>query len=379
MSQLLTLEEGVVRRTSAAKQAEVYSAFKKNLKEALQNPRNKGFFARENQIITERRFRSAPSIERDVSPSSVHVPSTLANVSIQYANEEYIAEELMPMVSAAKLADEYPIYTKESRIAYPSDAMAARGKANEISEEREMGSFSCKPYGLKDFVDVTTLENQDAPLNEMIDLVESVQEGNLFNRELRTAAILCDSSYFGSGQYAAATTSWSTANGGSIIADIHTGLDAIWSGRGPSRLVGYCSPAVWRAMCRNPALLELGKSRNNNLGKNGLLSTADVAQIFELDDILVGKSRKNTANEGVSASLGRIWSNVFGIIRVAKSPGIRTASFGYTFRFKGRVNTRQWFDEEIGTDGGYYAQVSCHEVQKVVAAPCGYLITAPLG
>lgn len=372
-------EEGVIRRTAAAKQAEVYSAFKRNLKEALQNPKNKSFFARENQIITDRRFRTAPTVERDVAPGAVHTPSTLANVSIQYANEEYIAEELLPPVNATKLSDDYYIYTKESRLAYPSDAMAARGKANEISEERDTDSYSCKPYGLKDFVDVTTLENQDAPLNEMIDLVESIQEGNLFNRELRGASILCDTASFGSGQYAAAATAWSASGGGSIISDIHTGLDAIWSGRGPSRLLGYCSPAVWRAMCRNPALLELGKSKNNNIGKNGLLSTAEVAAIFELDDILVGKARKNTANEGVTASIGRIWSNVFGIVRVAKSPGVRTASFGYTFRFKNRINTRQWFDEEIGTDGGYYAQVSCHEVQKIVAAPCGYLITAPLG
>jgi len=198
---------------------------------------------------------------------------------------------------------------------------------------------------------------------------EAIAEGIAFKTELRHAAILTNSSNFGS--TAAAGTVWSNANGGTIIKDLQTARAALWMGRGPGDFVGFCSLDVANAMQRNPALLELMKYT-----KGGLVPMDEIAKMFGLSKILVGEARKDTANSGQTASYSRIWSDVFGIVRVARQPSIRNAAFGYTFRLGGTVKTRTWFNENVGTDGGYHAQISKHEVAKVVASDTGYLLTS---
>lgn len=308
-------------------------------------------------------------IVKMVMPGAVHVARTLDSVSVQYANADYIGEQLMPVVSAPRLADKYFTYSKRDRLAFPDDVIGARGSANEIDESRSTDNYSLTGYALKNFVDVTTLQNQDSPLNEMVDLVEAIAEGIAFKTELRHAAILTTSGNFGS--TAAAATAWSSANGGSIIKDLQTARAALWMGRGPGDFVGFCSLDVANAMQRNAALLELMKYT-----KGGLVPMDEIAKMFGLSKILVGEARKDTANSGQAASYSRIWSDVFGIVRVARQPSIRNAAFGYTFRLGGTVKTRTWFNENVGTDGGYHAQISKHEVAKVVASDTGYLLTS---
>jgi hypothetical protein len=102
-----------------------------------------------------------------------------------------------------------------------------------------------------------------------------------------------------------------------------------------------------------------------------------IAGFFGLSNLLVGKAWKDTANESQTASYSRIWSDVFGVVRVAGRPTIRNASFGYTLRF-GAVRTTEWFDQRLGVAGGYFAKTTESRTQKVVAADTGYLITTPI-
>lgn len=360
-----------------------YDAFSTRLREELSSPSAKmrAEIQRQNDELCRLHEHVGTSIGRGsgpedhvraVGPSDVHVARTLSTVSVQYANADYIGEMLMPMVSAPRIADKYFIYSKRDRLAAPDDTMSARGSANEVDESRSTDTYSMTGYALKDYVDMTTLQNQDAPLNEMIDATESVAEAIALKTEMRIASVLCTSANYATGNTAAAGTKWDTASGGSIIKDIQDARATCWSGRGPGDFMGFCSIDLWNVIARNPAFLELFKYT-----QSGLTKTQRVAAEFGLKDIMVGEARKDTANKGQAASYSRVWtSTVFGIVRVARSPGIRNAAFGYSFRLNGATNSRQWFDNNIGTDGGYYTQVSKHEVQKVVASDTGYLVTA---
>lgn len=309
---------------------------------------------------------------RHLSPGAVHNNSTLANVSIQYANEDFIGEQLMPPVTVAKLSDIYYIYDKRNRLAYPDDSMGARSSANEVIESRSTATYSCVPRALKNYVDALTVANQDAPLNEMIDLVQAVAEGIAFKREQRIATILTTGSNF-SGNTAAigAANRWDTAGGGNPIKDIQDAIAAMWNGRGPGRKIAYCSLAVWNVLSRHPAILDLFKYNGSS---PGLATPNMVATFMGLDGLLVGKAWNDTANDGQTAVYARMWTDVFGIVRVATNPGIRNASFGYTFR-NGQVMTDEWYDQSLGTQGGWFGRVSTHEDHKVVAPDTGYLLT----
>lgn len=346
-----------------------YQQFRANLNEILSSPepRHKEMIRKANEGLARLKL---------LTPGQVHHDSTLSNVSIQYKNEEYIGLELMPVVSVNKLSDYFYKYDKRSRLAAPDDAIGARGEANEIEDKRSDDTYSCRAYALKNYVDALTLANQDAPLNEMVDLVESISELIDFREEVRIASILTTGANFGSNTTGiSAGSRWDTAGGGNPIKDMQDAIKNIWMGRGPSELVGYCSLDVWNVLSRHPAILDLFKYNGSS---PGLATPEMLAKFIGISRILVGKARKDTANEGASASYTRIWSDVFGIVRVAKNPSTRTAAFGYTFRM-GPKRTDEWFDPSKGTEGGYYARVSLKEDHKVVAADTGFLLTTPIG
>jgi hypothetical protein len=305
-----------------------------------------------------------------VGPSTVHQNATMSSISVQYQNDEYIGARLMPDVTVGKLSDVYYIYPKRDRLAAPDDKIGPKGSANEISETRSTATYSCLPYGLKDYVDALTLANQDAPLNEMMDVVESVTDLMDLNKEIRIASALTTSGNY-SGNTTTAGTKWDTASGGTIVKDMQDAKAACWTGRGAGKMIGFCSLSVWNVIARNPAILDLFK-----YNASGLALPKQVAGYFGLDDILVGAARKDTANAGQTASYSRIWGDVFGMVRVASSPGIRNAAWGYTFVMGGQRRTDVWFDNTLGTEGGYYGRVTTKEDHKVVAGDTGYLLTS---
>jgi len=357
-------------------EAEQYSRARKAVDRILRSrdPRDREIVDRHNRILRSMREECDPALSgRAVSTSSVHASTFMSNLSVQYANEEYIGTRLMPVIGVDKLTNQFATYAKRDRLAAPSDSMEGRSTPNEINDSRSYDSYATAPYGLKNFVESKVLQNQDAPFDEMLDLQESVSELVALNEEIRIAAVVANSSNY-SGNTAAVSTKWNSASGGNPIKDVLTAKAACWSGRGRGRMVGVCSLDVYNALRVNPQILEALKYTQ----KGGLASRENICALLELDDLLVGKARKDTANEGQTASYSRIWSDIFAVLRVADGPSLRNASFGYTLRFKGALNSRMWFDANVGTLGGYYAQVTLDETHKVVAGDTSYLLTAPL-
>lgn len=305
---------------------------------------------------------------------TTHIDSALTTISVQYKNGDYIAEELMPVATVPHRSDKYFIYDKRSRLAYPDDAIGDRGEANEVQDSRSTAVYACQDFGFKNWVDAELIDNQDAPLNEMVDLVEVINEGIAFRRELRTATVLTTAANYATANKItlAANAQWDSASGGDPIAVLQAAGAALWSGRGASKKVGYCSIGVYNVLARHPAIRELFK-----FTQNGLASPTQIAGYFGWADLLVSEARQDTANEGQTASYGRLWGNFFGLVRVATRPSIRNAAFGYTMRF-GQIETDEWFDISKGRKGGYFARTSVAETPQVVAADTGYLITTPV-
>lgn len=312
---------------------------------------------------------------KDVAAGTVHQNATLSNVSIQYANEEFIGEQLMPVVPVSKESDVYYLYPRGERMQYPDDEMGSRAQANEIQETRTTATYTCLPYGFSNYVASRTLNNQDAPLDEMVDLVDGINEGLAYRRELRIATIMTATGSFGTGQFnsIAAGDRWDSAGGGDPIASIQTGMAAIWRGRGPSDIVAYSGLNTLNVLSRHQAILDLFKYNGSS---PGLATPSMVSGFFGIDKYLVGKARTNTAMEGQADVFARAWNTVFGMVRVARRPSRRNASFGYTFRHGNPITVTK-FDPLSGHGGGFTAQVSVSETHAVVAAPTGYLINTP--
>lgn len=307
---------------------------------------------------------------RDLGPDAVHVDATMREMSIRYQNDEYIGERLAPICTVQFRSNFYFKYDERAQQSFPDDTLGPRGQANEVRQALTKGTYTCVGRGLTEFVDLTEIGNADAPLDPLTDANILVNEGIAFNREKRIMTLLTTAGNFGSNTTAvSAGAEWNSADGGKPIQLIQKAIDSVYSGMGPSKLMGYCSVNVFRTLSRHPAIRDLFKYT-----KDGFATAQQIAAYFGLDELLVGKARQDRANEGQAADVGRIWPDSFGVVRVAMMPSIRSYGFATTFRH-GPINTIQLYDRKDGENGGYTVKVTVAEDHQVVAPKAGYLIT----
>lgn len=326
----------------------------------------------ETDAAVERALVERGMVARAVSPSSVHGATFMANMSVQYVNEAYIGDEIVPIVPVAKLTDEYPIYAKRDRLAIPDDSMKGRSMANEVSDSRSSSSYTCVGRGLKKALEKKTIDNQDEVFDEMMDLNDQVADLMALAREQRSMSLLTTSGNYGGNTAAvAAADRWNSVGGGDPVKTIRTALYECWKGNGPGKMIGFCPLSVYLVLGTHPAILDLTKYTSA-----GIVPRQVLASLFELDDLMIAKAWQDTANEGQTESLSRlVTSKCFGIARVAANPTKRNASFAYNFRFKGEVNNLTWYEEKEGTRGVYWNQQTTDEIAQAIAPTSGYLLT----
>jgi len=301
---------------------------------------------------------------------TLYQSTILTNLSIAYSNSKFIGTQLLPIVSVPQIAGSWYVYDKRNGLSGPDDALGARSKANEITTNVTLSTYSCLGYGLVDFISELELQIMDEPLGDLADLVQGVNRVLDLKEEQRIATIMTTAANF-PGQTAALAGGdrWDVSTS-DPIGDIEAAIDALWQGDATTKIVAYSGPEVARALRAHPAVLDRFP------GVNGGVTPQQFLSLFpEIDEYLVGRARNDTANEGQAAVYTNVWGKQFGIVAVSTAPTRRSLAFGFTLRFQGARTTHQWFDKSLGTRGGYYAKVGVEEDHKITASDAGYLYT----
>lgn len=315
--------------------------------------------------------------QKAVQPGAVHSNTFLSNLSVQYANDAFIGERLMPIVPVEKRSDNFATYNKRDRFNAPDDTIGPDGDAAEVTEGRGSDNYSVQDRALMNHLPVETIENQDPVFDEMLDMTESVRNGLSIKREIRIATKLTTAANYPTGNKVTLSggSQWDSAGGGDPIGAIQTATASLFMGSTPTRLVGWTSLDVFNVLVRHPMLLDLFKYT-----REGLITSQQLAGLFGLDELLVGASRFDTANAGQgAASFSRIWGKFFGVARVAIRPSRRSAHFGSTFQLSTDPHAFNWFDPRKGKAGSNYVKIGWSDDHKIVASDTGYLISAPIG
>lgn len=321
--------------------------------------------------VTEylRALRGGNREKAGVTAGSVHSNGFLSNFSLAYNNDEFIAERVLPVVMVDHLSDNYATYGQRDRLGVMDDSVGSRGTVNEVTESRGVGTYLLAQHALQNSIDAVALTNQDPVFDEMLDLLESVNAGIGLAREVRAAAVVqTTSNYAGNTATLSGSSQWNSSTGGDPLKNIQDGVAALWGGVGMTDIIGVTNLEAYNALTRHPAVLDLLKYT-----QTGLVTKQQLASILGLSDIYVGAARKETANIGIAASYSRVWADSFSILRVSRRPTKRSAHFGATFRMKGHPVTTQWFEENLGLAGRYFAKVGVAEVPAVVSGLCGYI------
>ncbi len=306
-------------------------------------------------------------------PSGLHVDAVLTNYSQQYKHEPLIGGEVMPFVPVMKRSDKYAKYDKDQRFTVPNTAIGPKSKAGELDLKVSFDNYSVKDYGLEEFVSQAEIDNADNPLDPARDALDLLMELLMLDHEKRVATAAFTAANYPAGNKVtlAGTDQWTDTTNADPLDDIMTGLDATFM-RPNIMVFGADS---WRSFRQHPKIVDAVKGATRQQGaQGGIASREDVAALFEVERVLVGRSRENTAAEGQTATFGRLWGDSCALLHVRRNLSPRSITWGCTFQELRPTVTRRR-DDSRGVKGGEVIKVAMNSDEKIKASDLGYLIS----
>lgn len=307
------------------------------------------------------------------SISALHIDSALSNLSVRYKNEAMIGLDVMPIVKVQKRSDKYFIYSMGDSYTLADDYIGPKALPNEMDWGVANTNYSVTDHAFGDWLPEEDIENADVPLqpevdtNDYLNLLLDIAEENRISGTVFNAA-----NYPASNQVTLPNGSdyqWSAANS-TPIEDIQTAIESCFM-RANTLVFGI---EAWMALRSNPQILDAVKGATRFQAAGGGMATiSEVADLFEVKKLLVGRARFNSAKPGQAPTFTRLWGPHAAALYVADKPGIKTVTFGVTFAESLRRTMRD-FDAKRGIKGAHYFKVAWNSAECVIASNVGYFI-----
>lgn len=316
--------------------------------------------------------------------SDLHIDKALTNMSVQYLQDEsnFIAGQVFPMVPVQKQSDRYFVYKKEDW--FRDDAQERAPGTESAGGDYDIDNtptYFCRKYAFHKDVFEEDRANADDPLTPDEDAVAFVTDKILLNKENNWARTFFKTGVWGTDLQGAAAAAagkvvyWDDYANSSPIEDITAAstAQAEVTGKRPNTIV--MGRRAYDALKNHPDFLDRVKYT-----QKGVVTTDLIAQMFDVDRVLVANAIQNTAKKGQQAEMSFILGNHVLLCYTTNAPRLKTATAGYTFVWTGlmgsnalggRINRFSMPQLGIGTE-----RIECELAydMKVIAADMGTFI-----
>ncbi|MCI0357234.1 MAG: major capsid protein [Planctomycetaceae bacterium] len=246
---------------------------------------------------------------------------------------KFIGLRVLPVVGVAQEAADFAKVKIASYLSKVEETKRAP-KANYSRDYYEWtkDSYALEEHGVEEVVDDATVERYgDVVRAEQICTMRAI------NRILQrlefdiAAAVFNTTTWTGAALTTAVATPWTTKATADPVADIDAAHDKVSAGCGEDANTLVLSKKAFRAMVRTDRVEGLLKFDASGL----LLATQDgqnlnavpeaasgLKQLLQVENILVGRGFKNTADKGLAASLSRMWDETMCMLAVIRDDGL---------------------------------------------------------
>lgn len=301
--------------------------------------------------------------------SQIHRNRPLENISLAFKPMGFIADILSPKAMVEKESNEYYVYSKDN-FRIPETLRADGAESNKDSFTLSVASYVLKEHSLHDDVTDRQRSNADKALKLDIDVTENLTTKILLRRELDLATTVQTSGVFSNALSLAATAAWSANTTiSNPIVQIDTVSVAILNSSGKLPNVIAIDETSFRAAKEHVSIVDRIKYTSSDSVSESLL-----AKLWNIDTVAVARASYNTAQEGLSDDLSRVWTDTAIIAYVEKSPGLKKPSALYTFwqnQTGMPYRVKKWREEKIEADR---IEVQSKFDNKIVASECAGVI-----
>lgn len=297
------------------------------------------------------------------------IDPALTAIAVAYRNPTYIADMVAPRIPVDKQRFTFIQYSADTMFNAPDTRVGRRSKPNEVELEATEVTDSTEDFALDGGVPRADEDNADSRYDPLGNEVMFLQELIALDRERRVANIVFNSATYDAAlrQTLSGTSQFSDYTNSDPIAVINDALDAPLVR--PNQMV--FGQQAWTRFRAHPKIVEavLGTG-----AKQGNASRQAVAELFEVDEVIVGASRMNSAKRGQAPSLTRLWGKHIALLHKAPVPQAKGATtFMGSFQWGERIAS-QWEDKNMGMRGGTAVRTGESLRERVVAAQAGYLL-----
>lgn len=269
----------------------------------------------------------------------VHVNTPLTNMSVAYIQNQmnFIADRVFPMVPVGKQSDRYFVYNK-------SDFMRIEAKERAPSTESAGGGWNidntptyfARPYAVHKDISDEIRVNADSPIQMDRDATIWITQQLMMKRERVWATNyfttnVWDTDLIGGTDF----TQWDDSTSTPIedITEASIGV-AEQTGFKPNKLV--LSPYVFNALRHHPDVLDRIKYTQGP----AITTPQIMAQLFDVDEVLVPYGVNDLSNEGASTlDMNFLFDKGALLVYANPQPSILTPSGGYIFTWTGLLGS----------------------------------------
>ncbi len=291
-------------------------------------------------------------------------------IAVAYRNPLYIADEVLPRVTVGRKEYRYAEYPIAESFTVPDTRIGRRSAPTMVHFSAVEKPGACEDYGLEDAIPDDDVQNAPATAANPIDRSTMLLTDLLMiGREQRAAALAFDKGKYPDTNKVtlAGDHQWSADHADSDpIEDILGAMEGMVVP--PTHLL--LGSVVWQKLRTHKVIL---KALNRTDGDRGIARRQDVAELFELQGIVVGQTWVNSKPRGQDAVLERVWGKAALLYRRDPNADITgPPTLGITAEYRGR-EVRTGFDEKLGARGAHRVRVvdTCEE--RLIAPMAGYL------
>ncbi|MBF0283593.1 MAG: phage capsid protein [Magnetococcales bacterium] len=309
-----------------------------------------------------------------MSTAPFPVQPELTAVAIAFVNKRAIADRVLLRASPmTKKEFKYRRYDFGQNFTVPDTRVGRTSKPNQVEMKSEDVTASTQDYGLEDPIPQDDIDQAPPGQNLLMGATEWLTNLIVLDREVRTAGLVFNPTNYGSGLTKDLAAGEKFDNPESDpLGVLSDALDAPVM-RPNVAVVGR---KAFSKLARHPQLV---KAYHGNDGGSGIVPAKFIAEVLELEELLIGEALFNTAKRGKTPVMTRAWGPHMALhYRDQAALSGRGALWGWTAQYKTRVAGSKP-DGDIGLRGGQMVRVG-ESVAEVVAAPeLGFLLQNLLG
>jgi hypothetical protein len=304
------------------------------------------------------------------------IQQELTAIALAYSNRSYIADLVLPRTPVNSREFKWLRFNRDEMFTVPETMVGRKGVPNEVQFSGSEASSFIRDFGIDDLVPNDDLVTAPPGYDPLGRATEGAAELVALDRECRVRDLVFNANTYPETNRTtlSGTSQWSDFTNSDPYAAINTARDGMLMAPnvGVIGKLGLSKLKVHPKITAALAPSSTGNTSTSN-AQGAPASLQALADLLELDQILVGEAWVNTAKPGQPASLQRIWGKHMALLHINPIATVRgnSITFGYTAEYGNRVSG-SIPEPKVGLRGAQRVRVGESVNEIVCASDVGY-------